>query len=390
MLLSSKFDLTMGGLTGHMIHPYECKDMTIGSVKDMVKGIFNGEVAMTEKVDGLNIQVTVNRKGEVVFIRNKADLNSPNGGMTIDDMITKWYDCPEVCNTYVEAAKILTDVLKGRRFSFNPRCDLKLTLNCECVRKGVTNVMYYDRPMVVLHNIWVYTRGEYGWEKVCETTKGLDKLVGEGVEGPVNLLICKCPYGDLLERIDEVLGNDNDMTLDHWMWTRYINLLNANPMYSWILSDSRGCCGLYLRWFYDDKSVNLRSLKEMYRDHIPALSCLESSKGRPIVTEVKKDLDDLFIEIGQRVMGNVSGYINCGNDAEVVDYLMEDLEEAVDNIMESGNEENTYKVDQQLRRMRGGLLPLEGVVFNWNGQLMKLTGNFAPLNQIMGFVKFDR
>lgn len=380
----------MGGLTGHMIHPYECKDMTIGSVKDMVKGIFNGEVAMTEKVDGLNIQVTVNRKGEVVFIRNKSDLNSPNGGMTIDDMITKWYDCPEVCNTYVEAAKILTDVLKGRRFSFNPRCDLKLTLNCECVRKGVTNVMYYDRPMVVLHNIWVYTRGENGWEKSFETTKGLDKFLGDGVEGPVNLLICKCPYGDLLERMDVVLGNDNDMTLDHWMWSNYIGFLNKNDMYKWILSDPCGCLGLYLRWFHNDKTMTLRELKEIYRDHISALSGLESVKGRPIVTEVRKDLDDLFIEIGQRVLGNVSGYINRGNDAEIVDSLMEDLEEAVDNIMESDNEENIYKVDQQLRRMRGGLLPLEGVVFNWNGQLMKLTGNFAPLNQIMGFVKFDR
>jgi hypothetical protein len=40
--------------------------------------------------------------------------------------------------------------------------------------------------------------------------------------------------------------------------------------------------------------------------------------------------------------------------------------------------------------MRGGLLALEGVVFNWKGQLMKLTGNFAPLNQILGFVKFNR
>lgn len=380
----------MGGLTGHMIHPYECKEMTIGQVKDMVRGIFEGKVEMTEKVDGLNIQVTVNRQGEVVFIRNKSDLNSVKGGMSIDDMITKWYDCPEVCNTYVEAAKILSGVLKGKRFSFNPRCDLKLTLNCECVREGVTNVMYYDRPMVIIHNIWVYGRGENGWEKLCETNKGIEKFIGDGVDGPVNLRICKCQYDDLLKRMDEVLGNENYTTLDHWIWTRYINLLNANPMYSWILSDSRGCYGLYLRWFYNDKSVSLRSLKEMYRDNIPALSGLDSSKGRPIVTVVKKDLDDLFIEIGQRVLGNVSGYINSGNDTEIVDYLMEDLENAVDTIMESGNGENVYKVDQQLHRMRGGLLALEGVVFNWKGQLMKLTGNFAPLNQILGFVKFNR
>lgn len=381
----------MGGLTGHMIHPYECKELTVGQVKDMVRGIFNGEVEMTEKVDGMNIQVTVNRKGEVVFIRNKGDLNSVKGGMSVEDMNAKWYDCPEVQATFVSAGKILTEVLKGKRFSFNPRCDLKLTLNCECVRKGVTNVMYYDRDMVIVHNIWVYTRGENGWEKVCETTKGIERLLGNGVDGPVKLRICKCQYDDLLERIDEVLGNEDHMTIDQYMWNKYINLINTNDCYRWIRSNPRGCYGLYLRWFHGEKQyTTLRELKEIYRDNIPTLSGLDSSNGKSIVTAVTKDIDDLFIEIGQRVMGNVSGYINCGNDADVVDNLMDDLEEVVDTIMESGNEENIYKADQQLHRMRGGLLALEGVVFNWNGKLMKLTGNFAPLNQIMGFIKFNR
>lgn len=372
-----------------MIHPYECKELTVGQVKDMVRGIFNGEIELTEKVDGMNIQVTVNTKGEVVFLRNKGDLNSLNGGMTLDQMKVKWADNPDVMNTFVSAGEILINALKGKRFSFNPRCDLKYTLNCECVRAGKTNVMPYGKSMVIVHNIWVYRRGEQGWEKVCESTRGLNRIIGNGVDGPVKLTMKSNECDDLIVRIEEVLGREDDRTIDYCMWSRYIHLLYNNEYYRWILTSHRGCLALYLRWFWNEKTINLKELKEIYRDNIPALSGIESSKGRGIVTAVTKDIDDLFVEIGQRVMGSVTGYINEGND-DVVEDLMDDFEYVVDTIMESGNEEQIYKVDYQLRRMRGGFLPIEGVVFNWNGRLMKLTGNFAPLNQIMGFNKFAR
>lgn len=372
-----------------MIHPYESKELTVGQVKDMVRGIFNGEIELTEKVDGMNIQATVNSKGEVVFLRNKGDLNSVNGGMTLDQMKAKWADNPDVMNTFVSAGEILVKALKGKRFSFNPRYDLKYTLNCECVRFGATNVMYYDRPMVIVHNIWVYRRGEQGWEKVSESTRGLNRIIGNGVDGPVKLTMKTNECDDLIARIGEVLGNDDDRTIEYNLWNRYIDFVYKNESYRWILSSAHGCRALYLRWFWNEKVLNLKELKEIYRDNIPALSVIESSKGKGIVTAVTKVIDDLFIEIGQRVMGSVTGYINEGSDY-VVEDLMDDLEDVVDTIMESGNEEQIYKVDYQLRRMRGGLLPIEGVVFNWNGKLMKLTGNFAPLNQIMGFIKFNR
>jgi hypothetical protein len=372
-----------------MIHPYECKELTVGQVKDMVRGIFNGEIELTEKVDGMNIQVTVNTKGEVVFLRNKGDLNSLNGGMTLDQMKVKWADNPDVMNTFVSAGEILINALKGKRFSFNPRCDLKYTLNCECVRVGKTNVMPYGKSMVIVHNIWVYRRGEQGWEKVCESTRGLNRIIGNGVDGPVKLTMKSNECDDLIVRIEEVLGREDDRTIDYCMWSRYIHLLYNNEYYRWILTSHHGCLALYLRWFWNEKTINLKELKEIYRDNIPALSGIESSKGRGIVTAVTKDIDDLFVEIGQRVMGSVTGYINEGND-DVVEDLMDDFEYVVDTIMESGNEEQIYKVDYQLRRMRGGFLPIEGVVFKWNGMLMKLTGNFAPLNQIMGFNKFAR
>ncbi len=49
----------------------------------------------------------------------------------------------------------------------------------------------------------------------------------------------------------------------------------------------------------------------------------------------------------------------------------------------------------QLKRLEkiGGydaILPTEGIVFKHNNKLYKLTGAFAPVNQIIGYIKFGR
>jgi hypothetical protein len=50
---------------------------------------------------------------------------------------------------------------------------------------------------------------------------------------------------------------------------------------------------------------------------------------------------------------------------------------------------------KQLKRLErlGGdqsINSVEGIVFKYQGRLMKLTGSFAPLNQILGSIKFAK
>ena len=44
----------------------------------------------------------------------------------------------------------------------------------------------------------------------------------------------------------------------------------------------------------------------------------------------------------------------------------------------------------RLAEVDNDLASVEGIVFKWNGRIMKITGSFAPLNQILGcgFKKF--
>ena len=139
-----------GGASGHMAHIYDYTDLTLAEVKDIITNLFSGKVEdVTEKLDGMNMQCTVNNDGNVVFIRNKKDLNSPTGGMSLDDVIAKWAGKEHVSKIYTDACNTITKVFKkiGKEF-FNPNKDTKILANCECIGSGKTNIILYSNAQV--------------------------------------------------------------------------------------------------------------------------------------------------------------------------------------------------------------------------------------------------
>ena len=104
--------LIEGGASGHMAHPYDYTEFTLRDLKGLIRNLFSGKIEdITEKIDGTNIQATMNQQGQVVFIRNKTDLNSELGGMTIDDMAKKWEAKPSVAKTFLTQVILLQKYL---------------------------------------------------------------------------------------------------------------------------------------------------------------------------------------------------------------------------------------------------------------------------------------
>ena len=167
-----------GGASGHMMHVIDETDFTCQDLLDLIDDLFGGKISnATEKLDGTNIQASMNNQNEVVFIRNKGDLNSERGGMTIQDMVEKWKDKPTVQKAFVSAGKTLEKIFKriGSKF-FNPDPNTRLLVNCECIVSGTTNIMYYDDDQVDFHNIWVYKKEGDEWKKDSVTKDGLDVI----------------------------------------------------------------------------------------------------------------------------------------------------------------------------------------------------------------------
>lgn len=398
--------LIEGGASGHMAHPYDYTEFTLRDLKGLIRNLFSGKIEdITEKIDGTNIQATMNQQGQVVFIRNKTDLNSELGGMTIDDMARKWEAKPSVAKTFLTAGHIITEVFEliGPKF-FNPSDSKKLVLNCECVTEGKTNVLYYNSSQVDFHDIWVYEKNEEGkWENTDVTKTGLDTIqkACEKVDNAqiTPKLIIKVQQDSeeilvsFIKKLDRIFKDANckeQSTVDDWKFSRFLSYCKEHEEWTdWVLKSEEGTRLLYRRWFYDDKSVNIKKICELYQEDANNVRAVDKKEYKQWVASVMEPLDNFFIELGNSIIELCDGILNQDSKAEIVKKLKTDLEDAVSEIELNGDDDANQKMTKQLTRLEGiGLNATEGIVFRYKGKLMKCTGSFAPLNQLLGLKKF--
>lgn len=394
-----------GGMAGHMAHPIDFSYFTAKDLKQLISDLFSGKVEdITEKIDGTNIQATVNANGQVVFIRNNGDLNSENGGMSIEDMAAKWADKPSVANTFITAGKTITKVFStiDSKF-FNPSPDKKLAVNCECVIAGVTNIMPYADSQVDFHNIHIYKKLNEGWVLDDVTKKGLDIIdkacadVDEAKLTPKVIIEITDKSNDLIKKysnmIDDLFGKDDNLSIDSWKHARFDELVKEKA--PWIMSNEDGAKILFNRWFNGDKSTNLKVVKQMYPDNLTELTDMDKTGYKEMVSDVIEPLDDIFMKLGNDVIRMCSGLINGSNNDKVVVKLQDEMRKVVKDVKANGSRSAQTKLVKQLKRIErlGGdesINSAEGIVFRYNGKLMKLTGSFSPLNQILGSIKFSK
>lgn len=386
----TKSHIFEGGNAGHMAHVIDYTDFTRKDLLEIFGGLLSGEITdITEKIDGVNIQVTkVN--GIPVFIRNKTDLNSEQGGMTAADMAAKWSAKPEVAKTYLDAAEIINKVFNDLPDDFfNPDEGTRRILNAECVIEGKTNIIPYSSARVSFHDIWVYKKVDGKWEKSEVTKKGLDKVekicdkLDDAKLTPKVIVDINLKSTSYLLKFTKSLTNimtDPNQTISGWQFERFAKKMKDLPNNLISL--------LFKRWFESDKSLNIRKIKAQYPDI--DIDALEAT-SKDIVREINEPLDDLFLEMSNIIINLCSGLLNDGCKDSVTQTLKNDLEKATKDIKDKGSAEMNDMMNFQLGRlMRLGdqVNPTEGIVFSYKGRLMKLTGSFAPLNRILGDWKY--
>lgn len=393
-----------GGMAGHMAHPIDFSDFTAYDLKELITDLFEGRIEdITEKIDGTNIQATMNKDGQVVFIRNNKDLNGEFGGMSIDDMADKWADKPSVANTFVPSGQIITQVFKkiGADF-FNPSPDKKLVANCECVIAGVTNIIPYAEAQVDFHDIHIYIKNGDKWILDEVTKKGLNVIdkacadIDNAKITPKVIIEITKESNNLIKKyhkmIDDLIKDDN-ISIDDWKFMKFNELVESK--YPWILNNPQGFKLLYNRWFNGDKSTNIKVIKQLYKDNLEELVDLEKNGYKTIITDIIDPLDQIFIKLGNDIIRLCKGLINGSANDNIIKHLQNEMRSVVKDVEANGSSETQAKLIRQLQRIEnaggeGMINSAEGIVFRYKGRLMKLTGSFAALNQILGTIKFSK
>lgn len=387
-----------GGLAGHMAHPFDYTDFTGHDFIDLIDGLFSGKIEhMKEKLDGMNLNATMNSRGDVVFIRNNKDLNSDARGMSIDDMYEKWNGKEHQKSVFIPSAKIITQIFKKLDPSYFILDDDTIkVINCECIIAGKTNILPYAQDRVAFHGYKIYkrgvnSRGEESWQVSDDVEGDVDEIyrAAEGIDSArprPDLVIHSAEEANKLSKrfkseIEKLFKNENlslDNTLDDLKKARFNRLAPT-----WM----RGNDIIYNRLFNYDKSVSLTKLKKELPNNIEELKTMDDDAKKKIIPTVMEPIDNLFLSIGNELIDILDGFTNSLEKNKVVDQLKNDLEETIDTVNNSDSQKDKDDVAKQLLRFT--MLDkkyniAEGIVFMYKGRRMKLTGSFAPINAILG------
>ena len=397
--------LSEGGAAGHMNHPFDDRDITFADMKQMIRlsleGKLNIESGVQEKTDGQNLLVTY-KDGKVGAARNKTTIKNP---MDIDAVRMKFAGRGEIENAFTFAMEDLERALSsipsdkreeiflnGRRF-----------LNMEIIYPGTQNViMYGPKAYIQFHGV-----DEYDLELAVkidsfpEYASLLQKMIADvnaniqkqfEIIPPRILTTNQLPDFEEKEQyfIDKVnllqkqfkLKDSDELVMWHQRW--WEGKIEQTIPYA--TDDIK--LGLLKRWAYFDKSFRMNSKS------IPDPEILQMAKEfdkQDFKGQNKHNVynfEKIFLELGVEILHNISDYLSVVPTDAVKD-MKRRIAAKIKVIQKSKDLASLDKLKFELKRIEdlGGfekLVPTEGIVFVYKGKTYKLTGLFAPINQLLG------
>ena len=358
----------MGGLAGHMMHPHDNKNLTIGQFKALVKDSIEGRKVFKEKLDGFNIHIG-KADGHLFFARNGKDLQQ--GGFYLSEMDER-FSSEEVRNIYKEAWKMLI-VDQDLLDEMVDTLDADVTYNCEIIF-GQTNVLDYPEvKQIIIHNAFIWRMDSdckyYVHEVTEEPLKYLpQRYLQEELSYNPGYLTAELVLGDI-DKCTGSYGMNEDNTLNQYYEARFVRCISL--WYPELLKTPKIVHPLYERIMNRNIIVKLNVLRNMTEVDLDEV--LSKENAQKIYDFVRADLERIVLKVGTEILNRVHGYLNEPYKYGVINDLALRM-----NVKFSERLGVKWVIcDHQI-------YALEGVVFKHEGELYKWTGPFAPINQILG------
>ena len=398
-----------GGAYGHMNHPFDVQmNLTFADLKNIVKQALNGKLELArEKTDGQALAISwVN--GRLVAARNKSHLKSKGkDAMGVQDVISKFAGRGSVSDAFTFAIKDLESAVRGlsdtdKKSIFK---DGKCFMNCEIIYPENTNVVPYGTSLLVFHGTMEYNEsGDAVGENPAAGAKlaAMVKKINADVQSkftiqgppiqklPVNkdLKAKQSVYLAMITKLQGEFGltDKNGVADYHQAWWRQFVDKNAPSL------DEQQKIGLVKRWAFGDKSFRLADIKDT------KLKAWADQTDKKDQAKITKDnllkFEEIFLGVGADVLSFMTSVLTANPEAAKQE-MVGRLETAISSIRATGDAKNLAKLEIELTRLNalGGfdkIVPNEGIVFSYKGATYKLTGAFAPLNQILGIFTFSR
>jgi hypothetical protein len=406
--LKTESILLEGGAYGHMNHPFDIEmNLTFGDLKQIVVRALNGDLELArEKTDGQALAVSwVN--GRLVAARNKSHLkNKGAGAMTIGQVADKFAGRGGLTDAYNFAMQDLSKAIGAlsepqRKKVFK---DGSSFMNLEVIYPTSVNVIPYNQPLLVFHGTFDYDiNGTIVGEnqQAASILGGMIKQVNAHVQSKYTIQgppINKLPKSEHLSKLQgKYLGMisklqnefklaDSDGVADYhqaW-WTDFVEK-KAKKL------DYQQKIGLVKRWAFGDKSFRIAEITD---DKLRAWAdTTDKQDQQKIGKQNLMRFEEIFLGVGADVLSFMDSVLTANPDS-AKRQMVARLQSTISQVKASGDPKKIEKLKLELSRLNalGGfekIVPNEGIVFVYSGNTYKLTGAFAPLNQILG-IFFDK
>jgi hypothetical protein len=399
--------LLEGGAYGHMNHPFDIEmNLTFGDLKSIVTKALNGDLELTrEKTDGQALAVSwVN--GRLVAARNKSHLKSKGAGaMTIGQVAEKFGGRGGLTDAYnfamQDLSKAIAALSEPQRLKIFK--DGACFMNLEVIYPTSVNVIPYNQPLLVFHGTFEYDDagtivGEN--QQAASILGGMIKQVNAHVQSKYTIQgppMTKLPKSEQLAKLQgKYLGmisklqsefglSDNDGVADYhqaW-WSKFVEKGGKKL-------DAQEKIGLVKRWAFNDKSFRIATIQD------PKLRAWAEQIDKQDQQKISKQnlmrFEEIFLGVGADVLSFMESVLTANPDS-AKRQMVARLQSTIAQVKASGDPKKVEKLKLELERLNslGGfdkIVPNEGIVFVYGGNTYKLTGAFAPLNQILG-IFFD-
>lgn len=411
--------LNEGGAAGHLQGPAEDYDLTFGQLKEIVDRALDGtldkESKVAEKLDGQAISISW-KDGRLIAARNKGHLkNAGASALDVNGIIDKFAGRGSLSDAFAFAVTDLEKAISNireadRNAIFNEGRNF---MSVEVIFPPTTNVINYDIPRLIFHGTLEYDDNGNPVKQDKSSAVLLTDLIKEvnahvqdhfEIIYPVFLDIPKHQdfskeqrrFFNMIDDLKNKFKLKNNDTIKEWhrrWWDDFISVQEHKMNYV-LNSDIKD--RLVNRFAFDDKSLSLRELKREieHEDFLKWILDFEIKDLKSTVRENNDQFEIIFLDLAVTILRNISGFL-AANPAAAVQKIKSDIDNTLKEADRLNDQELFSKLKRHLDRIEsiGGfesILPTEGIVFTYNGGTYKMTGSFAPVNQLLGTFKFKR
>tara|TARA_R100001015_G_C4632542_1_gene196225 strand:+ start:456 stop:2834 length:2379 start_codon:yes stop_codon:yes gene_type:complete len=436
----------MGGLAGHMSHLYDNPRLTFGDIKSILQDAAEGQLEGTEKTDGQNLYISFSVSDqELEFAesaakaaRNKTNIKS--GGMNARQLASKFSFNKSLQKSFSQALRDFEKVIRQmprakQEEIFGPNTNIYY--NAEIINPETANVINYDSKLVSIH------RGggaefdkETGSPVEVEIT---DPETGEIITGPKDVSKHADTLANELDKIQQNLANkkfkiemdaifnlkgiedkkalntamskiedeissegisDSQMVIEYIM-ARILSMIREQGMdisedtekllLKRILLSNPSYRSAY---GYDKMPKELDPRKIVKgaspKDKNSAIYIIKNAGE--ILKQAIEPIESAIHDFSVEMLKGLESLFILDNKKET-ERLRKEVSKAIKAIEESGNKDAIEILQKQMSKLKSVeniSTAAEGFVFDHDGWSYKFTGNFAPVNQILGLFKYGR